>query len=292
MSEKIDKIHDKFFWEIYGRPENCRAFLKDFLPVEIYNQLDLSVLDVARKSYLDEKFKDHFSDLVIKTNFKDGESVFLYFLMEHKSTVELLVALQLLRYMTVQWNELEKQELLKAGKLPPIIPIVIYQGEARWTAKVGFQDLVYIPFEGLRTYIPNFQYFLDDVSNVDVEKFKESIIIKCWHVICKYLRTPELRVKLPEIVSLLFDFLEKDKATEYLDIFFKYLANATDVIKKEDVEESLRKLPQGGEDIMRTWADEFRDEGIVIGEKRGEKREERREERRFTDFTLYALRIY
>ena len=81
-----------------------------------------------------------------------------------------------------------------------------------------------------------------------------------------------MRVKLPEIVSLLFDFLEKDKATEYLDIFFKYLANATDVIKKEDVEESLRKLPQGGEDIMRTWADEFRDEGIVIGEKRGEKR--------------------
>ncbi len=95
-------------------------------------------------------------------------------------------------------------------------------------------------------------------------------------MICKYLETPELRAKLPEIVSLLFDFLEKDKATKYLDIFFKYLANATDVIKKEDVEESLRKLPQGGEDIMRTWANEFRDEGrnkgrnkgIIIGEQK------------------------
>ena len=175
-----------------------------------------------------------------------------------------------------------KSSLHFTGKLPPIIPIVIYQGEATWTAKVGFQDLVYIPFEGLRPYIPNFQYFLDDVSNVDVEEFKESVIIKCWHVICKYLRTPELRSKLPEIVSLLFDFLEKDKATEYLDIFFKYLANATDVIKKEDVKKSLKKLPQGGEDIMRTWADEFRDEGrnegIIIGEQKGELRGELRGE--------------
>ena len=109
MSEKINKIHDKFFWEIYGRPENCRDFLKDFLPAEIHNQLDLSILDVDRKSYLDEKFKDHFSDLVIKTKCKNGERVFLYFLMEHKSTVELLVALQLLRLTF--WKKIKQQNI-------------------------------------------------------------------------------------------------------------------------------------------------------------------------------------
>ena len=31
----VDKINDKFFWDIYSRPINTVGFLKDFLPSNI-----------------------------------------------------------------------------------------------------------------------------------------------------------------------------------------------------------------------------------------------------------------
>ena len=40
----VNKINDKFFWDIYGRPTNAAGFLKDFLPSSIFNALDLSTL--------------------------------------------------------------------------------------------------------------------------------------------------------------------------------------------------------------------------------------------------------
>jgi hypothetical protein len=36
-NKTIARIHDKFFWDIYGRPDNAIAFLKDFLPANILN---------------------------------------------------------------------------------------------------------------------------------------------------------------------------------------------------------------------------------------------------------------
>ena len=66
----LNKINDKFFWDIYGRPTNTAGFLKDFLPSSIFNELDLSHLSVDKKSYLSEEYKDHYSDLVVKTRFK------------------------------------------------------------------------------------------------------------------------------------------------------------------------------------------------------------------------------
>lgn len=86
--QAVKRIHDKFFWDIYSRPKNTAGFLKDFLPSNILKQIDLDCLSVDKKSYLSEEYKKHFSDLVVKTRFKDKaeEAVFVYFLLEHKSS--------------------------------------------------------------------------------------------------------------------------------------------------------------------------------------------------------------
>ena len=81
-------------------------------------------------SYLDENLTKHFSDLVLSLNLpefkKDSYSeIKVYCLLEHKSTPESLVGLQLLRYMSLQWTDLIDNKKILGGKLPPILPIVI-----------------------------------------------------------------------------------------------------------------------------------------------------------------------
>ena len=86
-NQEVDKIHDKLFWDIYSRPDNAAGFLRNFLPPNILKALDLNFLSVDKKSYLSEEYKEHYTDLVVKTRLKGNaeEPVFVYFLLEHKS---------------------------------------------------------------------------------------------------------------------------------------------------------------------------------------------------------------
>jgi hypothetical protein len=65
-SQEVKNIHDKFFWDIYGRPENTVGFLMDFLPENILNQIDLTRINVRKKSYLSEAYKEHYNDLIVE----------------------------------------------------------------------------------------------------------------------------------------------------------------------------------------------------------------------------------
>jgi predicted transposase/invertase (TIGR01784 family) len=259
----VDKIQDKFFRDIYGRPGNAVGFLRNFLPPNILEALDLNFLSVDKKSYLSEEYKEHYTDLVVKTRFKGNaeEPVFVYFLLEHKSYIPVRPAFQLLRYMVEQWYDLEKQGALD-NKLPPIFPILLYHGEKGWTHGVHFHDIVNIPHDDMKPYIPDFQYFLSDAATENLDRYDTSVVIKCWFMIVKYIKDPAMREKLFEIVRLLHDFLDQDEAIEYIDIFFKYLANTDNSITRKDAVEAVETIFQGrGVDMVKGWAKEYVDEG-------------------------------
>ena len=82
----VDKIQDKLFRDVYGRPGNAVGFLRNFLPSNILKSLDLDFLSVDKKSYLSEEYKEHYTDLVVKTRFKGKaeEPVFVCLLLEQK----------------------------------------------------------------------------------------------------------------------------------------------------------------------------------------------------------------
>lgn len=122
----------------------------------------------------------------------------------------------------------------------------------------------------MKAYIPSFRYFLNDTTSADEEDFKTSVVIKCWHIIARYLKEPELRDKLPGIVKLLYDFLEQDTALEYLDIFMKYLANTENRITRKDAARAIETiLPERGADMIKGWAKEWVEEFIKEGEEKG-----------------------
>ena len=267
----VHKINDKFFWDIYGRPINTVGFLKDFLPLNILNKLDLTHVSVDKKSYLSEEYKEQYSDLVVKTRFKGNlkEPVFVYFLMEHKSYIPTRPAFQLLRYMVEQWYDLEKKGIL-GSKLPPVFPILIYHGDKGWTPGVHFHDIVNIPHDDMKPYIPNFQYFLSDAITEDEDKYKTSVVIKCWFIVVKHIKEPVMREKLFEVVKLLHDRLEQDAAIEYVDIFMKYLANTDNKVTKIDAVKAIETIfPDRGADMIKGWAKEYVEEGRVEGRVEG-----------------------
>lgn len=94
--------------------------------------------------------RDNVDILVLKNVRHNGEKeqqIYMISLIEHKSRV---IAMQLLRYMQCIWTEYGKEmerktegiTKRKSFRYPPILPIVYYEGEERWTADLHLKDRI------------------------------------------------------------------------------------------------------------------------------------------------------
>lgn len=261
MAKQKRSPHAEFFVDIIGRKDNARNLLKKALPEDVRKHLDLESLIVEKGSYVDEDQRNHFSDLVFSVNLKNGESTKVYCLFEHKSTPEVMVSLQVLRYMVLEWNNILKQKDAIVRKLPPIIPIVVYQGHPGWNIGRDFHGIIDFPSDSFKTFIPDFKYLLWDFSGVDDKELQDALILRYYVLICKALGSDDLPDYLFELVEAFYRTLGSRSAIEYIEIFFRYIAKSSEKVSRQDFENALKKLPHGGERVMNTLAEQWMQEG-------------------------------
>ena len=148
----ITNPHDEFFKEALTQPGAALAFLRDYLPPDVAAQLDLTHLQLVKDSFVDETLQEHFSDLVYEVALRNAGRAYICVLFEHKSYVDSLSALQVLRYMVHGWEYSLRQQ----ARLWPVIPVVVYHGAAPWTVATNFQALFDLP-AALLAYVPEFR---------------------------------------------------------------------------------------------------------------------------------------
>ncbi|MCD7981716.1 MAG: Rpn family recombination-promoting nuclease/putative transposase [Clostridiales bacterium] len=156
---------------IFEDPVLCAQFLRDYVDVdELKNVSPDDIQDVSARyhPYLGVEFQ---SDTVnrIRLYDEDGkeaeEPLYLVSLIEHKSDVDYDVAMQILRYMVCIWQDYAKEEnrrkehvsKRKYFRYPPILPIVYYEGAAKWTAGMHLRDRIR-KGSAFGSYIPDFVY--------------------------------------------------------------------------------------------------------------------------------------
>ena len=84
--------------------------------------------------------------------------VLIYTLIEFQSTVPRFMAVRVLNYISsIYLDYLQQQPLRKIERMPAILPIVLYNGDARWTAPTQMVDLVE-PYPPLGDYRVDFGY--------------------------------------------------------------------------------------------------------------------------------------
>ena len=106
----INNPHDKFFKETMSDLATAQDFMKNYLPKEILEIINLDVLTLEKDSNIDEELEEQFSDLLFKTTIH-GKEAYIYFLFEHKSYLSPRIALQLLKSM-VKILDQKKDHLL------------------------------------------------------------------------------------------------------------------------------------------------------------------------------------
>lgn len=97
------------------------------------------------------------------------EWLYVYLLLEFQSTPNDFMALRMLTYTCLLYEDLVKQkQFTPNGRLPPILPIVLYNGKIPWAKPEQIADLVDDP-KGLSDYVPCFKYHLIDEGRLPTE---------------------------------------------------------------------------------------------------------------------------
>lgn len=151
---------DTLYKQLFSHPELVRELLRAFLPQTWVLQLDVTAFERISASYVSDGGQQRHSDLVWRIKV-GAQAVYVYLLLELQATPDPWMALRMQVYVGLLYQDLVKRHQLSAGDLlPPVLPLVLYHGSARWTACMDLAGLLLTPPDGLQLFQPQQRYLL------------------------------------------------------------------------------------------------------------------------------------
>lgn len=267
MSEaQINNPHDQLFKEAFSHVENAAVFFQTYLPAELHARLDLKTLKLQPGHFTDEALWHSESDLLYTVQ-SDDCTTLLYCLFEHQSTPDAWMPLRLLRYILGIWEQYRKQNPT-AKRLPPVLPLVLFQGGSAWTADLSVSGLIDIP-TGFEPYQPQFQHLLVDLSQMDADELKGTLLVKTCLLALKYSRQG-MHKELPRLFQLLAEMTQQHGSLSMIRTLLRYICT---VDNETDLKEYMKQVaainaPKFEEEFM-TIAEQLISKGRQEGRQEG-----------------------
>jgi predicted transposase YdaD len=158
-------IQDSGYKLLFSHPEMVRDLLIDYIPGDWVKQADFSTLERVNASYVSPDMKQRHDDMVWRLKIQD-QWTWVYLVLEFQSESDPWMALRMLVYVGLLAQDLVRQGHLNHGQIPPVVPVVLYNGQPLWRAPVQVQDLFAPPLPGLDAFVPRMAYHLIDEARL------------------------------------------------------------------------------------------------------------------------------
>ena len=252
--------HDKLFRQILNNKEEVAKLINQELKPE--EKIKAENLEKYETHYITSTYKEREADIVYKLKGKE-----VFFLIEHQTKVDKNMPFRIADYILAIMNSRKDLEGKKSKKpQPTIVPIVIYAGTSKWTAKKGIEESQEI-FKHRKGSSSIIRYNLVDIRNVE-EAIKRGTAIARMSVIDRLNSSEELlnavekfsetltnekeRKEFAEEVEYAWeDRLEKDKLEKIKGIILKekggneVMAHIHEVLRKEAEEMRKKAIEEG-----------------------------------------------
>ena len=260
--------HDSSYKFLFSTPELVRDLILGFVPDDWLHSLDYTTLEKVPGSYVSEDFRHRADDIVWRVKV-GNDWVYLYLLIEFQSRVDKYMALRMMVYVGLLYQDLIKRgDVLADGRLPPILPIVLYNGSPRWTAVTDVFELI-PPVPGLvEQFKPQLKYLL-----IDENAYPDRELASLKNLVAAIFRiehpaTPE---SIRELLSLLHDWLiDRPDLRRMLAIWIR----ATLMRRPEyrillPQVDDLQELNVMLAERLEEWAHEYEAQGVKKGRQQG-----------------------
>ncbi|MNW46515.1 putative transposase [compost metagenome] len=171
--ETVHQRHDTSYRFLLSSKKLFVELLRSFINKGWVQAVDEEHVQEISHSFVLQDFKRQEADLVYRVKL-NGQDVVFYLLLEMQSSVDFRMPYRLLLYQVEIWryllqNEEDALSNRKTFQLPPIVPIVLYNGKQKWSAEQEFRKL--LANEDLfGSELLNFEYLLIDVARYTEEE--------------------------------------------------------------------------------------------------------------------------
>ncbi len=156
---------------LFSHPIMMESLIKGFVPHLWAKNLDFSSLRAVNVKKITEDLREREDDLIWAIELK-GQPLYIICLLEFQSEIERFMAVRILTYVGLIYQDLLKQNKIENKHLPPVFSLVFYTGSRPWNAPTILKNCLspLIP-EGLRKYQPNIEYMVLDVGQISFEEY-------------------------------------------------------------------------------------------------------------------------
>ena len=181
--------HDNAYKNFFSHPQTVQDLLRGFVGEDWVELLDFDTLEKVNGSYVTDDLRDKEDDLIWRIRMKNGKGattkddwIYVYLLLEFQSRVDKFMAVRIMTYIGLLYQDLIKSKKIKGQgkgskgrkpKLPPVFPLVLYNGLKPWKAEREVENLIEPVPKSLAAYRPSLRYFLLDEGAVKEESLNQ-----------------------------------------------------------------------------------------------------------------------
>ena len=159
-------MHDENYKKIFSFPRMVEDLLRGLVPGDWLDEVDFSTLQKLSAEYVSDELRRRHGDSVWRVRLRGGW-LHVLVLLEFQSTDDPDMALRILEYTALLYREIRRNKALGPdGKRPPVLPVVLYNGAARWKAVVEVGELISPVGPELAPYQPSQRYLVLDERHI------------------------------------------------------------------------------------------------------------------------------
>jgi predicted transposase/invertase (TIGR01784 family) len=190
---------------LFSHAEMVADLLRGFVHEAWVEHLDWTTLEKVNQSFISDDLREREDDVIWRVRLAN-EWVYIYLLLEFQSTVDPFMAVRILTYVGLLYQDLIKQQSLTTHELlPPVFPLVLYNGRSRWQAARNIRDLIQPVPGGLEKYRPQLEYLL-----VDEGRFSEIELIPLHNLVAALFQLEQSRTAqdIQKVLTHLLEWLQ------------------------------------------------------------------------------------
>ena len=264
-------FHDPSYKLLFSHREMVTDLIRGFVHEDWVAELDFNTLERVSASAISHDLREREDDMIWRLRW--GERwLYVYLLLEFQSSVDRFMAVRLLTYVGLLYQDLAAAgEIPPGGRLPPVVPIVLYNGEKAWWAKTSLDDLIEpnLP-EQLQHWQPQIRYLL-----LDEHRYAEAELAGQRNLAAALFRLENSRqpADIERVLASLVDWLTAPEQNELRRAFVVWLKRVllparvpgADIPHVNDLQEMHAMLAER----VKTWTEEWKQQGLDQGRLEG-----------------------
>lgn len=267
--------HDHAYKLLFSHREMVADLLRGFVHEDWVEELDFSTLEKVDASFVGDDLRSRESDLVWRLRWGGDQWLYIYLLLELQSTVDPFMAVRVMTYQGLLFQTLVREKLLTpGGSLPPVLPLVLYNGTMTWGAAQDVRALVESVPGGLDFYRPQCRYLL-----LDEHRIAESELPALRNLVAALFRLEQSRGldQVRQVTAALLEWLRDPEQAGLRQAFGIWLSKVllptrlpgVRVPEVMDLKEVDEMLAERAIDWTLEWKQKGREEGREEGMEKG-----------------------